>query len=347
MPAPLSAVDAISPAMERTLTLLLRPFRWSFWWRMAVIAFLTGELGGGNFNVPSDLGPRSRGGNDFLAPAVNWAEYMPLIIAAVAVVIVVSLIFMYIGSVFRFVLLDAVLTGRYRLREGWDRWQAHGGRLFRWLLLYSVVVLAIVGFIVLLIAGSVSGMKTGRGAASVLVLVFSVLAILALVVVALVVWSLTKDFVLPIMAFEGVKVGAAWGRLWEMMKAEPMNYAGFIGMKLLLVIGASVAVGIIGIILLLIILIPVVLVVAMVVAGLSLKWNPFTILLAVVLGGIFLLFLFFLMSLLAVPVAIFFVAYALQFFGRRFAPLAAVMYPEPPPPPVPLTPEPPPEPAPA
>ncbi len=56
--APLSGVEAISPALEETKRQLFKPFRWGRWTRLAVVSFLTGEMAGGggwspaNFNIP-------------------------------------------------------------------------------------------------------------------------------------------------------------------------------------------------------------------------------------------------------------------------------------------------------
>jgi hypothetical protein len=64
MPAPLSAVDAVSPAFSATRRTLFQPFRFATWARFAWIALLTGEFAGGgfsggsNFNMPSTANGR-------------------------------------------------------------------------------------------------------------------------------------------------------------------------------------------------------------------------------------------------------------------------------------------------
>ncbi|PYV18912.1 MAG: hypothetical protein DMG21_03355 [Acidobacteria bacterium] len=42
--APLSGVEAISPALEETQRQLLKPFLWGRWTRMALVSLLTGEM---------------------------------------------------------------------------------------------------------------------------------------------------------------------------------------------------------------------------------------------------------------------------------------------------------------
>ena len=137
MAEPLSAVDAISPALDHTRRRLFAPFRFAKWARLAVVTFLSGEMvgggggGGTGFQFPA---PPSGGGSEefyFLqsSPAEQRLfEYLPWILFGVAAVFALALLFMYINSVFRFILFDAVLNDRWRLREGWSRWASRGAR---------------------------------------------------------------------------------------------------------------------------------------------------------------------------------------------------------------------------
>src|SRR5437868_4674919 len=162
MPYPsLSPVDSFTPAIQRTTALLFKPFRWSFYWRMAVVAFLTGELGGGSFhvptNIPTDHG-RRRGGSSDLLGAFPW--HLPgnlsitewIIIAAVIVFVffAVVLIFTYIASIFRFILFDSVLTGNCSIRANWSARQPQGRKYFQW----SLIVMALSFSAVIVILGT-------------------------------------------------------------------------------------------------------------------------------------------------------------------------------------------------
>ncbi|MDP9267794.1 MAG: hypothetical protein M3P27_05645 [Acidobacteriota bacterium] len=329
MAAPLNAIDAITPAWTRALDLLIRPFRWAFWWRMAFLAFMTGEVSGGNFNIPTDWNTRSKSGHDFLAAASPFSGIAPGVIAgAVVAVLIVGIIFMYLGCVFRFVQFDAILTGRYRLREGFERWQAHGTRFFWWSLGFLLVVVACGGLIVLLIVGGMAMMKGAAGAGGILLIVIGALIGIAALVAAALVFVLTKDFVIPIMAFDGVGAMDGWGTLRRMIAADPLSYLAYIGMKIVLGIGAGFAMMMVMLLLLVFIALPAGIVIALLVAGLHSASTALAIAFAVVVGLVALVVLFFLMGLLAVPAATFFQAYAIQFFARRFRPMELVMYPE-------------------
>jgi hypothetical protein len=146
-----------------------------------------------------------------------------------------------------------------------------------------------------------------------------------------------------------------------MLKAETGPFAGYIGMKILMAIGAGILVGIATVILGLFIAIPTAgLSILAIITGKSagLTWNAYTITLAIVVGSILLAVFLYLVSLISVPVIVFFPAYSIYFFAARYPALSATLHPAPPvpfappippgaafpppyePPPLPPTPEP-------
>ena len=111
------------------------------------------------------------------------------------------------------------------------------------------------------------------------------------------------------------------------LKAEKGSYGGYIGMKIVLAIGAGVALGIITVIVLLVLLIPIGGVGAIAVLGgkaAGLTWNFYTITLAVVAGCIAFTVFMFAVSFISVPAIVFFPAYSIYFFAPRYPPLAAL-----------------------
>ena len=120
-----------------------------------------------------------------------------------------------------------------------------------------------------------------------------------------------------------------------MLAAEKGKYAGYAGVKVVMAIGAGVAIGIASLIVLVVLFIPIgglgfISLLTGQAAGLT--WNVFTITLAIVAGCVFLLAVFYLMSLIAVPAIVFFPAYSIYFFAARYRPLANCIYPPPVPP---------------
>ncbi len=338
---PISAVDSISFAIEHTKRQLFRPFRFGQWTRLAIVGLLAGELGSGGF----------RGSNFHLPPHVGGSPHLPsglsgidpvLLAVLIAVIVFAALVFalimMYISSVMRFILFDSVLGKECRIRRQWSRRQGEGWRYFLWKLLYA---LAMFGGVVLLLAVplafafGVGWVREPKQHIIPLVLggIFLFFVLLLFILVMTVIFVLTKDFVVPQMALENIGAIEGWRRLWPMMKAEKGSYAGYLGMKILMAIGAGIVVGIATLILGLIIAIPTVgLSILAVLTGQSagLTWNAYTITLAIVVGSVLLAIFLYLIALISVPFVVFFPAYSIYFLAGRYRQLSAALYPAPP-----------------
>jgi hypothetical protein len=338
---PISAVDSINLAIEHTKQQLFKPFRLGQWTRLAFVGLLAGELGGSNgcsrsnFHFPRAGGTASH--PDWHHLGIDPALLAVLITAVVVGFVAIGIILMYIGSVMRFILFDSIITKDCHIRAGWSRRLAPGWRYFVWMLVFTLLTgAAFVIFIGLPLAFAfVKGwLHAPKEHLAPLILggltLFGVFLLLFLFTALVVV--LTKDFVVPQMALDDVDAMEGWRRLWPMLQADKGGYAGYIGMKILFAIAAGILIGIATLILGLIIALPSILLGALAVltgkaAGLT--WNAGTIALAVVVGCIVLAVFLYLVSLISVPVIVFFPAYSIYFFAARYPRLSAVLYPPP------------------
>jgi hypothetical protein len=335
-------VDTISLAIRHTKEQIFQPFRFSQWTRLAVVGLLAGELGSsGGCHVPSNFSiPQPDRSRHFLNQ--GWPAIDPALLAGLVAVLVVSglvvgIVLMYVSSVMRFILFDSVLAKECHIRQGWNRRQAPGLRLFWWKLLYLAATIAVGGVLVAVPLGfafAMGWLKEPRQHMLPLVLGGMVLfmAVLIFVFSLALIYVLTKDFVVPQMALDDIDAIEGWRRLWSMIKAEKGGYAGYIGMKIVLAIAAAIMVGVATLILGLIIAIPTIgLSVIAVLTGKSagLTWNASTITLAVVVGSILLAIFLYLVALISVPVIVFFPAYSIYFFAARYPALSRVLYPGP------------------
>jgi hypothetical protein len=339
---PISAVDAISPALLHTKKQLFQPFRFGQWARLAVVGLLAGELGGGfnghfsNFNNF----PRGDSGRHFLQEGwqmPNFALYAGLIAALVAAAFVLAIVLMYVSSVMRFILFDSVLTQECRVGESWSRRQGPGFRYFVWKLLYLLAMLAAFAVLVGIpaaVAFSAGWFHEPKEHLAPLILggIFVFFAVFIFFVTAAVVFVLTKDFVVPQMALEGIGAFEGWRRLWAMMSTEKGDYVIYVLMKIVMAIAATVVIGIVTLIMTLFFAVPTaVFAVVGIVAGKSagLTWNAYTITLAVVVGCILLFIFLYIVSLISVPAIVFFPAYSIYFFAGRYPALSRALYPAP------------------
>jgi hypothetical protein len=327
------------------------PLRWGTWVRLAALGLATGELGSsGACNFPGFPAPAGAPGHrtgqllsvlPHLPPRLGLGplQFALLVGTVVVLSIIAGVVALYVASVCRFVLFESVLTGRYSLRPGWRRWQPQGERLFFFNLAVVLSGIAIFGLLIALpvLIAVTHGIRTRTmPLAPMLVSIFLLVMVGGVVALGLLlVHVLTKDFVVPQMAFEQLGPVVAWRRLFAIIERDRAGYAGYLGMKIVLAIASAVIFGVLSLLLVLVITIPVVLVVVIVAlaghASPALIWNPFALTLAVLLGCLGFALLMFLVALVHAPATAFFTAYSMHFFASRYPALAAVLYLAPPP----------------
>lgn len=366
MASRLSGIDAIGPAFERTTHQLFAPFRFKHWLRLALVCFLTGEITGGgggngfqglNYRLP----PSTRDGRgDFYSALVPGPlagmtpEIIFWILMGVIALILFVLVLIYISSVFRFILFDAVLNNRCEIREGWRRWQRQGTSYFQWQICFGLATFAAVGVIIgvpVLFAWREGYFSNpDRHIVAIVIGVFVLFFLFVAVMIASAVGSVfAKDFVVPVMALEDRGVMDGWRRVLPMLDREKGAYAFYVLMKIVLAIGSALVFGILDFIIILVLLIPIGLagVAAFFIArAAGATWNPVTIGVTIVAGGAVLVLLLAVTAFVSTPAMVFFQAYSMHFFGSRYPALGTLLSPpEPPPAPPPTAIEPAPLPA--
>ena len=338
---PLSAVDVVSPAFERMKSHLFKPFRLGQWLRLALVGFLAGEMGqSGGCSVRLPLEILSERSNQLQGPLgpPRGPLFFVIVVLAFLLLLVLGIIFAYINSRMRFVLFDSIVNGECRIRDFWRRRGAPAFSYFLFQILLSVIGVLSVSVILgipLFIAFTLGWFRNpgqhilGFVLGGIILFVVFFIWVVTMVLVQV----LTKDFVVPQMAIDGVSVSEGWSRLWPMMKQNQGAYAGYVGMKLLLVIAGAVITGIASFAAMILLLIPfggIGLVAFLMGRAAGMGWNPVTIAIAVVFATIAILTLIFLVCLIAVPSIVFFPAYAYCFFAERHPALRALLYPPPP-----------------
>ncbi len=319
---------------------LFARFRWGQWSRLALVGILAAELHAGGCNFGRGFSRISqKNGHDipvFHPPHIDparIAQFLGLFLFAVLLVIVLGFVLLYINSVFRFILFDSVLRRECSVGEGWRRWHRAGGRFFLWQLVFQISAALFFLFLIgipLALAASAGWMTNpmehlGRVAGGVILLIGAVL-ICALVAGA--VQVLARDFLVPIMAIEGLDFADAWSRLLALIRPEPGKYVVYLILKLVLAILSAILFGIISIFPILTIAVPVVAAVV-VVKTTGVVWTVTTISLAVILGAMLLALLIYLIALVSVPAIVFFPAFSIYFFASRYPNLNLLLNPTP------------------
>ncbi len=332
---PISAVDAVAPAFDRMGQLLFRPFRGGMWLRLFVVGLFTGELSSGagfSFNLPVNLFSKAFGQHRHFAPVV-WSalpKYLPLIAALILIGVVVMLIFMYLGAVLRFVLLEAVVRGQFRLRASFRRWRSVAGSLF---VLQLWMTLVLWGVLLLLVAGPL--LKLWRAGFDLAVLrtmlvqlVLTALLVFLISLAFALIWLFIKDFAVPMMALEELSATRACARLWQMMRAAPGAFAGYLGMKIVLTMAAGIAASVLFLIAALFLLLPAILLIVFGAVGRSSAAPALAMALGIALVVVFILVAVVLAFMIGVVAMVFFQAYVVRYLAGRYEPLAIILFPQ-------------------
>jgi hypothetical protein len=353
----LSAVESISPAFVRTKRMLFQPFRFGLWARLAVLALLTGEAGGGGTggggipNLNRNPGVEEHWGSGLSGHAAGvgpffsgsrWEQvhpYLGWIALGIVVALAIALLWIYSDCVCRFMLLDAVVTGQCRLREGWRRWRTAGRRYFAWVVSFGFVALLLAGItlgVPALLAYRAGWFEKPEENLGVLIGWGILLGLVLVVLVAAlaIIEMFARDFLVPVMAFEDVGPVDGWRKLLATMGAEKLAYAGYVLMKIVLAVGGAIVFGILNLLVILILLIPLGLLGLLVyligqAAGFS--WDISAELLVAGFGLLIVAGILYVIGFVYAPGLIFFQSYALEFFAPRYGPLGSKMFPPVPP----------------
>lgn len=357
----LSAVDAINPAFKRLMDMLFRPFRLKTWLRIGFIGWLaaggTASTANFNFGLPPSFPSGGQGTSgvdpgkalaDFIR-SLHLTEHIPLIVAIVTLIALMIttflLVFLYLFCRFRFILFDSVLRSDPDIERGWYGYGRPAHRYLRFWILYTLIgwgaIAVIVG--VPLWRAYKSGLFAGGDFPFSLfrIMIPVLLGVGIFAIVSGIVSSLANDFVIPLLALDEdeMTVGRAWSRLKDLILAEPGAWAGYLGMKLLLLIAAGMVTSmalLIGLMAAFIVLFIPGVIIVLVVVGAVKSLGIVGLILGIFLGALAILALvalLFTVTLLSVaPTAVFFTAYPLYFFGGRYPKLGAILWPAPPPP---------------
>jgi hypothetical protein len=325
----ISAVDVVRVAFDHTATQLFRPFRLGQWTRLAVVAFLAGEL---TPNGCRSSFPSRRGGTSpaFLAQAL---PFNPLTLLGIGLLVLVffvlAIAFLYVSSRMRFVLFDSIVGNRCHIRAYWRNRHSQALQYFFFQLFMGVIIFS--GILTLIGTALFFGFGFGwfrNPRDHLLPLILGGLLLAAVfavfVILALVISVLAKDFVVPQMALEDTGVVEGWSRLLRMMQEDKAAYAGYIGMKIVLSIGGSIALFVVILAVVLVLLIPfggVGLAGFLIARVLGLTWNLFTLTVTILFGAVAVSAMIYAIALASVPLAVFFPAYSIYFFADRYEPL--------------------------
>ncbi len=248
MNRPASAVDAISPAIERMQRMLFRPFDLGQWLILGFLTFLQllGE-GGGYTGSSWNRGAGSDEARRTVEETLSWISAHMAIVAVIGfflvlVFLALLVLFQWLSARGTFCYLDSVARGRAEVVRPWKEHGRLADSLFFWRLIFTLVVLfAIVLLAIPIVLALSKAFSSGHdfgpldvlfgGAAGLAILVLVLFVLCALVVKVLLV-----DFVAPVQYARRIRCSEAFRTVIALAKANAGQFILYLVLRILFAI---------------------------------------------------------------------------------------------------------------
>jgi len=236
----ISAVDAISPAIQRTREFLFRHFTWGTYLKLGLVAIIT-EGSGTNFNSSTHGSSGSGQGHTDLAPFNSRPELIAAAVAAILLALVIGLFIAYLVTRLRFAYFHCLTQNEKMIRPGWHLYREPATRFFWMNVVVGFCFLLVVGLLALpFISGFVrlfhesqQGGQFDIGLFLALVLpLIPIILLLALAAVAADV--ILRDWMLPHYALDNATAGEAWSRVCAHVAAEKRQFIAYALLRVIL-----------------------------------------------------------------------------------------------------------------
>ena len=178
------------------------------------------------YNIPADQGPP--GG--FPMPPIGRRVWL-LVAVIVAAVLLLAILFLLVGSIMEFVLIESLRQGEVTVRRYWNRRWRQGVRLFGFrlvigLLVFGSVVVTAALFLLPVVVETGPANAVSTDGFSIVAFLLLVRALLILAILVGVINGFTTVFVVPVMTIQIVAI-ASWRRLWPTITANPWQYLAY------------------------------------------------------------------------------------------------------------------------
>lgn len=329
----LRALHPVSTALDRTKKLLFEPFDAWVWLKLLIIMFFVGS-GGNSFNPGNALQYMTDDNGDFsgemftngISTLLSDTVLVALIVLLVIAILVLVLFFSYLRSVFSFVLIDALTTGQAHIIRPFKENMGRGFKVFLFnvvMMLISITVALLMLIVLLLSIFWLIGMSDSNAVGvgmiilAVGIILFTILAFVVFSVILGIIIGFFYDFALPLIRFKNMGLVESIKHVISLVAKEPVEFlvymlvrwalgavVGFIfGIIYLCVFAVFLAVGLIVIML------------AVAASEISV-WLVLPFALIIIIGFVLLMII---MSLISMPVGVYFRYYSLDFL-RSFDP---------------------------
>ncbi len=249
----MSAADAISPAVLRTKDFLFRPFNWGTFLKLGLVALIT-EGQGSNLRSSTARSEGGAGSSSGSGPMIHSLSDIPPMriaegIAAILLAFVIAAAIFYLITRLRFAFFHCLVHNTKEIGPGWRLYKEQASRFF-WLNIgVGICFLLLVGLIAIPFAAGFWRVFHDMQASGhpniglVIGLVLPLLPIIFLLIVtAIALDIIMRDWMLPHIALENASAGEAWSSVWARIMAEKGQFFVYAILRLVLPIVASIAI---------------------------------------------------------------------------------------------------------
>jgi hypothetical protein len=324
---PISAADAIAPAVQRMRDLLFRPFRLTTFLKLSFIAVLT-EGYSGNFN---SSWPNNRTHSNappslpHIQPHFHLSpDLIAVIVGVILGALLIGLLIAYVIVRLRFALFHCLVFDTTKIKPGWEMYREQAGRYFWLTIIVGFVFLAaVVAIAIPFVFGFIRFFQASQGnnfdVPSFLAVFLPLIPVLLLIICAAVAMAIfLRDLMLPHMALDDATAGEAFRAALNAVLREKGAFLLYALLRMVLPVAVMMGV-------VFALLIPVI-IVGVVLATLI----KASVALAVLVGLLAIVFLLALSLGVGGPLSISVRYYALIFYGSRYPTLGGLLWPEPP-----------------
>ncbi|WP_246999550.1 DUF7544 domain-containing protein [Halosolutus gelatinilyticus] len=243
----MDAIDDLGDAIDATRN-LLTPVRPKMWLKLSIVVLFVVGFGGGaspptgNFEAPAD-DPGTGSGSEFgIDSAIEQLpeDFWFYAAIALALVILLWLVFGLISAIMEFVFIESLRTTEVRVRRYARRNVGRGLRLFGFRLVLTLpLLLAVVGPVAYIILLDPAPERLGGSIALVVLVGVVGYAIYAIVM------RFTSEFVAPIMLLEDRGVLGGWRRFWRTGTANWAEYAVYLILAWIILLVANIGISLV------------------------------------------------------------------------------------------------------
>jgi hypothetical protein len=253
-PRDINVTEPMTAAYERMKLMLFCPFDLGKWFAIGFCAWLAGlgESGGyhgsfNNFNSTNngasawqDLRHAYDRGHEYVLANLAWL--VPLVALGVLIVLALGILFLWLSSRGKFMLIHCVALNKAEVVIPWDQYASAANRLFGFRLLFSLAGLVLIlPLVVLMVVLILQIVRTGYvGIGRIMPLVGLGAGMVLLTLVFALVQKLMVDFVVPIMYLRGGTCVGAWREFLRLLGGHAADLILYLLFQIVLAIGTLV-----------------------------------------------------------------------------------------------------------